>query len=401
MNEKKLLGLERNVFFLGMVSFFNDISSEMTLTLLPLFLANVLGVPTSVIGLIEGLAEATASLLKVASGWFSDRIKARKGLALAGYTLSAFSKPFLAIAGNWPAVLVIRWLDRVGKGIRTSPRDALLADSASSEGRGKAFGWHRAADTSGAVIGLAGAAVVVALTQRGKFLLTQSTYRDIVLIGMIPGFLAVAILFFLVRERKPGAHPSRESTEKRRPAEFPATFYLFLGVIVIFTLGNSSDAFLVLRAQNVGMSALGISLMLVGFNIFYALISMPSGSLSDRWGRRLVILLGWGVYATTYLGFAIARSVVVLVAFYFLYGIYYGVTEGTARALVADLVPSEGRATAYGLYHAAVGLSAFPASFIAGVLWDKISPAAPFYLGAILAGVAALAFALLPMEGKT
>ncbi len=398
MDEKRIFGLERNVFFLGLVSFFNDISSEMTLTLLPLFLADVLGVPTSVIGLIEGLAEATASLLKVVSGWFSDRIRARKGLALAGYTLSAFSKPFLAVAGSWPVVLAIRWLDRVGKGIRTSPRDALLADSAAPERRGKAFGWHRAADTGGAVLGLAGASLVVALTQRNARLLTGSTYRYIVLVGMIPGFLAVATLFFMVRERKPDRRPLGEPIPMRQSVRFSTTFYLFLLIVVLFTLGNSSDAFLLLRAQNVGLSTLGISLMLVGFNVFYTLISMPAGSLSDRWGRRAVILLGWGVYALTYLGFALAESVAVIVGFYFLYGIYYGVTEGTARALVADLVPSEGRATAYGLYHAAVGLSAFPASFVAGVLWDKISPAAPFYLGAILAGAAAFLFALLPME---
>ncbi len=393
---KRILGLERNVFYLGLVSFFNDISSEMTLTLLPLFLYDVLGVPTSIIGLIEGTAEATASLLKIASGWLSDRIRARKKLAVAGYSLSAFSKPFLAVAGSWPAVLIIRWLDRVGKGIRTSPRDALLADSAPYEERGKAFGWHRAADTGGAVLGLAGAAAVIALTQRGALALSLRTYRDIVLIGMIPGFIAVLIIAAMVEEKRPKA--KGEPVPTRQAVRFPSTFYLFLGIIVLFTLGNSSDAFLILRARNLGLSTLGISLVLVGFNVFYTILSMPAGALSDSWGRKRVILLGWSIYTLTYLGFAKARSVAVLIGFYFLYGVYYGTTEGTARALVADIVPQEGRATAYGLYHAAVGLSAFPASFVAGVLWDKISPAATFYFGALMAGLAATAFLLLPLR---
>ncbi len=387
--EARFFGLTQNVFVLGLVSFLTDVSSEMTLTLLPLFLANVLGVKTSVIGLIEGVAEATASLMKVGSGWWSDRVGRRKSLTLAGYALSALSKPFLAIAGSWGTVLAVRWTDRVGKGIRTSPRDALLADSAPVETRGRAFGWHRAADTAGAVVGLALSAWVIAATQRDTIELTRDTYRTIVLIGIIPGLLAVLLLWALVHEVRP-IQSKTGSGPVLRARGFPSPFYMFLAVIALFTLGNSSDAFLLLRAQNVGLSAFQIALMLVGYNVLYSLIAMPAGTLSDRLGRRAVIFIGWGLYALVYLGFALAGMGWQVVVLYVLYGLYYGTTEGVARAFVADLVPGGQRATAYGLYHAVVGLMAFPASLVAGLLWQTWGPASPFYFGAALAGLAAI-----------
>ncbi len=387
--EARFFGLTQNVFVLGLVSFLTDVSSEMTLTLLPLFLANVLGVKTSVIGLIEGIAEATASLMKVGSGWWSDRVGRRKSLTLAGYALSALSKPFLAIAGNWETVLAVRWTDRVGKGIRTSPRDALLADSAPVETRGRAFGWHRAADTAGAVVGLALSAWVIAATQRATIELTRDTYRTIVLIGIIPGLLAVLLLWTFVRE-VPRSASQASRVPVWRARGFPKPFYVFLGVIALFTLGNSSDAFLLLRAQNVGLSVFQIALMLVAYNILYSVIAMPAGTLSDRWGRRRVIVAGWALYALVYLGFALAGATWQVVTLYVTYGLYYGMTEGVARAFVADLVPGGQRATAYGLYHAVVGLMAFPASLVAGLLWQAWGPASPFYFGAALAGVAAM-----------
>lgn len=396
--EPRFFGLTRNVFVLGLVSFLTDVSSEMTLTLLPLFLANVLGVKTSIIGLIEGIAEATASLMKVGSGWWSDRIGRRKWLTFAGYTLSAIAKPFLAVAGSWGTVLAVRWVDRVGKGIRTSPRDALLADSTPVETRGRAFGWHRAADTAGAVVGLALSAWVIAATQRATIELTRATYRTIVLIGIIPGFLAVLLLALFVSDVRSSQGRARGEPLLRAHG-FPRPFYAFLVVIALFTLGNSSDAFLLLRAQNLGLSAFQIALMLVGFNILYSLISMPAGEFSDRLGRRQVILLGWGLYALVYLGFALAGLAWQVVALFVLYGLYYGTTEGVARAFVADLVPGGLRATAYGLYHAVVGLMAFPASLLAGVLWQTWGPAAPFYFGAMLAALAAVGLVAIVRPG--
>lgn len=383
-----IFGLSRNVFVLGLVSLLTDISSEMTLTLLPLFLANVLGVKTAVIGLIEGVAEATASLMKVGSGWWADRLGRRKWLTFWGYALSAATKPFLAVAGSWTTVLGVRWSDRVGKGIRTSPRDALLADSASTGKRGRAFGWHRAADTAGAVIGLALAAGIIAAIQSDALTLSREAYRTIVLVGIVPGFLAVALVGVLVREvRRP--RPADVNRLRRGLGGFSRDFYRLLVIMAVFTLGNSSDAFLLLRAQGQGLDALHLTLLLVGFNVLYALVALPAGRLSDRWGRRGVIITGWLIYALVYLGFALAADIWQLVTLFILYGVYYGVTEGVTRALVADLVPSERRATAYGLYHAVVGLMAFPASVLAGVLWQTWGAAVPFLAGAALAGAAA------------
>jgi MFS family permease len=398
--EARFFGLTQNVFVLGLVSFLTDVSSEMTLTLLPLFLANVLGVKTSVIGLIEGIAEATASLMKVGSGWWSDRVRRRKSLTLIGYALSALSKPFLVIAGSWGAVLAVRWTDRVGKGIRTSPRDALLADSTPAETRGRAFGWHRAADTAGAVVGLALSAWVIAATQRATIELTRDTYRTIALIGIIPGLLAVLLLWLFVHEVQP-SRPKTGGASVLKAQGFSRPFYAFLGVIALFTLGNSSDAFLLLRAQNLGLSAFQIALMLVGYNVLYTVIALPAGSLSDRLGRRGVILMGWSLYALVYLGFALAGAGWQVVALYVLYGLYYGTTEGVARAFVADLVPGGQRATAYGLYHAMVGLMAFPASLVAGLLWQTWGPASPFYFGAVLAGLAAAGLMAVVRPGAT
>ena len=377
-----ILGLEHNVFVLGWVSFLTDVSSDMTITLLPLFLANVLGVKTAYIGLIEGVAEATASLLKIFSGWLSDKVRRRKVLVGFGYGLSALSKPFLGVVSHWGEALFIRFADRVGKGVRTSPRDALLADSSTAKRHGRAFGFHRAMDTGGAVVGLSAAALIIYLSQRTGLLLGRATYQTIVLVAVIPAFVAVALVWLFVRERRAAGPGERLSLGFRG---LDRRFKIFLLIIVIFTLGNSSDAFLTLRAQNVGLSVLEITLMLVAFNVLYAAVSMPAGVLSDRLGRRRLIVFGWGIYGLIYLGFALARSPWQVWALYALYGLYYGTTEGVSRALVADLVPSGQRATAYGLYHAAVGLTALPASFIAGLLWQTIGPAAPFLFGAGLA----------------
>ncbi|MFM8322685.1 MAG: MFS transporter [Chloroflexota bacterium] len=385
--------LPRNVWAVGLTSFFMDISSEMVLNILALFLSNVLGVKTNVIGLIEGLAEATASVLKLFSGWLSDRLGGRKWLAVAGYGLSALTKPFFYFAGSWGLVAGVRWIDRVGKGIRTAPRDALVADSASKETRGLAFGFHRAMDTAGAMLGLLIALGVVWLTQRSALALSRSTFQAIVLISLLPAFVAVLALALMAQDvpvKGQRAAPRFSLRGLGRP------FYAFLAIVSLFTLGNSSDAFLVLRAQNLGIPVSGILAMLVMFNLIYALVSTPAGSLSDRIGRRRLIIGGWLVYAAIYLGFALAQAAWQVWLLYVAYGLYYGLAYGTANALVADLTPERLRGTAYGTYNAILGALAFPASAIAGVLWQGVGgwsgfgPAAPFFFGGALALAAAL-----------
>ncbi|MBN1402288.1 MAG: MFS transporter [Anaerolineae bacterium] len=392
-----LRGLPRNIWAVSLTSFFMDISSEMVLNLLPLYLSGVLGVRTNIIGLIEGIAEATSSVLKVFSGWLSDRLGTRKWLAVSGYALSALAKPFFYVASSWPVVLGARWGDRVGKGVRTAPRDALVADSIHPSRRGLAFGFHRAADTGGAVLGLAVALGVVVSTGGAARGLSASAFRTIVLISLVPAVLAVLSLAIGARDVAVVGAAERPKITFRglgRP------FLVFMLIVGLFDLGNSSDAFLVLRAQERGLSLPGILGMLIIFNLVYTLLSMPAGALSDRVGRRKVIVGGWLVYALIYLGFGLAAKGWHVWALYALYGVYYGLAYGTTKALVADIVPAALRGTAYGTYNTVLGLLDLPASLIAGLLWQGIGawsglgPSAPFLFGAALALVAAVALAV-------
>jgi len=388
------------VWVVTATSFLTDISSEMLVYLLPLFLANVLGVRTAVIGLIEGIAETTASLVKVFSGWLSDRLGKRKWLTVTGYGLSTVAKPFLYLATSWGWVLGVRFADRVGKGIRTAPRDAMVADSIDQHHRGLAFGLHRAGDTAGAFLGLLIALGVVWLTQGGGLSLSRETFRTLVLISIIPAVLAVLVLAVgardLARPAGSGATAGKAAPPRLSLRSLSGPFRRFLVVVVFFTLGNSSDAFLVLRAQERGLSVVGVLGMLVTFNLVYAIIAAPAGALSDRIDRRRLIAGGWLLYALLYLGFALAGEIWQVWALFAVYGAYYGLTEGTAKALVADLVPAEQRGTAYGVFNAAIGLAALPASVIAGLLWqgfggwNGFGPSAPFFFGAGMALVAAV-----------
>jgi MFS family permease len=385
--------LPRNVWAVSLASFFMDISSEMVINILPLYLANVLGVGTGIIGLIEGLAETTASILKLFSGWFSDKMHSRKWIAITGYALSAFSKPFFLFAGSWEIIAGTRWVDRIGKGIRTAPRDALVADSTTPEQRGISFGFHRAADTAGAMLGLILALGIVLATQASGIKIQLDTFRIIVLASLPPAFMAVLSLILGSKDVP--------VTDVRKAPKFAFSslgkpFMIFLIIVGVFTLGNSSDAFLVLRAQNVGISLIGILVMLIIFNLIYTLISTPAGSLSDKIGRKRLIIGGWLVYAFIYLGFALAKVDWHIYVLYAIYGFYYGMAYGTANAYVADLVSAELRGTAYGTYNAMIGLLAFPASLIAGILWQGagswsgFGPSAPFFFGAALAFLASL-----------
>jgi MFS family permease len=395
-----LRGITRNVLLLGLVSFLTDVSSEMLTYLIPLFLANVLAASPGIIGVIEGLAESAATLFRLLSGWLSDRFERRTVLVGFGYGASVVGKALYLVATSWPVVLAARLGDRFGKGIRTAPRDALIADSTPQDVRGRAFGFHRALDTAGAVVGVATAALIVQLLQGDVVKLAADTFRTLVLIALVPGAAAVLVIFMFVRDvpRQKGAdEPARAGTAapsgSARPARihpsllrrFPAAFWFFVAASGLFALGNSSDAFLSLRSQNLGLAVRDLLFVVLAFNITNAVVSLPAGVLSDRYGRRGPIALAWGIYAVTYLGFALAGSVAAVPVLWIIYGAYYGISDAVGRALVADLAPVELRATGYGILNAVVGALLLPASIIAGQLWDRIGPAAPFWFGAACA----------------
>ena len=394
-NKSSLQRLPRNIWAVTIASFFTDVSSEMIFNLVPLYLANVLGVGTAIIGLIDGIAETTASLMKVYTGSLSDKLGQRKWLAVAGYALSTISKPFLFIATTWEAVLGVRFSDRLGKGIRTAPRDALVADSIDEKQRGLAFGVHRAGDTAGAFLGIGFAALIVWLTEANGIDLTRHTFQIAVLASFIPAVLGVLVLMGMASEvpmktKRASALPSLEGLDTR--------FKLFLLVVLLFTLGNSSDSFIILLGQNRGLDIFQIMLMLMTFNFIYASLSGPFGSWSDKIGRRKLIIGGWIAYGLVYLGLALSNAGWHVWVLYALYGIYYAATDGVGRALVADFVPVERRGAAYGLYNAAIGITVLPASVIAGVLWQGVGSwtgfgaSAPFYFGAALALLAGVLF---------
>jgi MFS family permease len=378
-------GVSRNVYILGLVSLATDASSEMIYPLVPLFLTRVLGAPVAVVGLIEGLAEATASTLKGVSGWLSDRIGRRRPLVLAGYGLAAFAKPALALAVGWPLVLAARVLDRFGKGVRGSPRDALIADSSPERLRGRAFGFHRATDQIGAVIG-----PLLALPLLSLF---HQNLRALFVAAFVPAALGVAILT-AVRETGRGPSPAA-ALPRFRLSGTPPAFRRLLAVMLLFTVGNSSDMFLILRAQQLGISTGAVVLLFAVYNAVYAAASYPAGAISDRIGRKRVMMAGLAVFAVVYAGFGLARGPAWVWALFAVYGLYQGLTDGTSRALVVDLVPAELRATALGVYSMAIGLAALPASVIAGLLWQRVGPAAPFFYGGVMAALACAGFLLV------
>jgi MFS family permease len=376
--------LSRNVKALAAVSLLADVSSEMIYPLLPVFLSAVLGASASVIGAIEGAAESTAAMLKLASGWWSDRLRRRKPLVVGGYALSAVARPLIGLA-TWPwHALVVRVSDRVGKGIRTSPRDALLADSAEPSQRGRAFGFNRAGDNLGACIG----PLIAWMLLRHDAV----PLRSVFFWAAVPGAISVLVLVLFVREAAATAEP-RISTEKIRTgadAAFGSSFWRYLVVLLLFTLGNSSDAFLLLRASQVGVPMAMVPILWAAFNLVKSVASTPGGALSDRVGRRPLIVTGWLLYAAVYLLFGRVTAQWEIWALFLVYGLFFGLTEGVEKAMVADLVPAARRGTAFGWYHFTIGLAALPASLMFGLVWDHVSPAAAFTLGATLAVVATI-----------
>ncbi len=390
-------GVPRNVWVASATSFLTDVSSEMVMSLLPLFLANVLGARTATIGLIEGVAESASSLFKVASGAISDRLGRRKWLAVAGYALSTLAKPGFAVATTWTGVAAVRWTERLGKGVRTAPRDALVADAVDEKSRGLAFGLHRAADTAGAVIGIGIAIAVLASVEPGAHQLDAGAFRTLVWLSVIPAAAAVVILALGARESR-----GRRSGSVPRLRGLGRPFAVFLAISAIFDLADFSDAFMVLRAQERGLAVSDILWVLLGFNLVYAVLATPAGRLSDRFGRRRVLAAGWAIYGVVQLGFAGARDGGDVAALFLFYGASYALTVGTGRAFIADLVPAELRGTAYGGYHAVLGAIDLPSSLLAGVLWQGVGDwqglgaAAPFVAASVLATTAAALLVLVP-----
>ena len=380
--EKKFfLGLPGNIIALGVVSFLTDASSEMIYPILPLFLTVTLGAGPALIGIIEGIAESTASLLKFFSGYFSDRIRKRRPIILSGYSISTLARPLIALAGAWWQVLVIRFSDRVGKGIRSSPRDALIADSVDAANYGKAYGFHRSMDHAGAVAGPILATLILAYV--------TSDYRSLFLLAAIPGILSLLVILFFVKEtRIDRKTPSQSLTFSLK--NFDSGFKMLLASVIVFTLGNSSDAFLLLRAKEAGVPAHLIPAIWAVLHIVKTLSSTPGGVMSDRVGRKRIIIAGWLVYGLVYLGFAYASSHLHIWILFIIYGIYFGMTEGVEKAFVADLVPQHLRGTAFGLYNFAIGISALPASLLFGVIWQKAGMEYAFITGAGIAIVASV-----------
>ncbi len=380
-------GLTRNVTYLGVVSGLTDISSEMLYPIVPVFLTSVLGAPMQVVGLIEGVAESTASLLKIVGGRLSDSTGKRKPFVVAGYSLSAISKPVLALAATWHFVLFSRLIDRVGKGLRTSARDALIAGSIDKEHWGKAFGFHRAMDTLGAALGPLAALALIHFMTPGK-----PDFRLIFMLAFLPALLGVFVLLYFVSE--PAAPPKEAGAAPAARTPMSPDFKVFVFLYAIFALGNSSDVFLIMKAKSMGFTLTHVILAYTGYNIVYALLAAPAGWLSDKLGKIKTMAFGFLVFAAVYLGFALAGKPWIIWLLFALYGFYGAFNEGIAKAVVSHLSAGDNRASAMGYFQGATGFLAFFASALAGLLWDRISPAAPFVAGAACAFISMSALAI-------
>lgn len=375
-------GLKKNIVFLGIVSGLTDISSEMLYPVVPIFLTSVLNSPMSIVGLIEGTAEATASFVKIYSGRLSDKLSSRKPFIVAGYSLSALSKPLMAAAFTWHFVMLARFIDRVGKGIRTSARDALISSSTEKEHWGKAFGFHKAMDSLGAAIGPLIAMLIFKL-------IGDDAYRQIFLIAFIPAVLAVIVLLKFVREQQSNGTNKEAPTPITDFSGLPSEFKIFTTFYLIFSIGNSSDAFLILKTKSLGFSVSSIIFVYFTYNIVYATMATFAGWFADKFGKLNSLVFGLLVFSCVYLLFALNESKSVVWLLFALYGFYGAFSEGIYKAIISHISSDNKRATAMGLFQGLLGLMLFLSSFIAGILWEKKGPSYPFYFGAFTASLSA------------
>ncbi len=377
-------GVSRNTVLLAFTSLFADISTEMLYPIVPIFLTQMLHASGSVVGLVEGIAQATQNIVQGFSGWLSDKLQKRKSLALAGYFVSAVAKPLTGLAKAWPDVLGARFLDRLGAGLRSAPRDALIASSVAEENRGRAFGLEGIGDNLGAFLG---PLLTVLL-----FVSFHLDIRWIFYLAIVPGLLAFFMIFLVEERPVPVAAKSKIDVSLR---QFPKPYWKYLLVTALFGIGNSSNSFLILQTKDIGASFEATILIYAGFNLVAALISYPAGSLSDRWGRRNVLLLSFIIFFIAYLGFARARSVVLVATLFVFYGLFQGIFRSVGKAFASDFVPEQLRASGVGWYSATVGLLGLVASIVAGLLWDRIGHTAVFYYGAAFAVVGSIGLLVL------
>ncbi len=393
-NPKKIFGLEWNIFFTGITSFFTDTTTKMIYAIMPLFLLSI-GATKTELSLIEGVAESTASILKALSGWWSDKIGKNKPFMVVGYIFTALISPLFAFVTTPLQVLMLRFTERIGKGIRTAPRDSLIAGSAGEGKKGRGFGFHKAMDNSGAIIG-----PLLAFAVLSAF---PGAYRKVFLLSAVPGLLGVLVIVIFVKEIK----KCKDTLPKNiRWSDFPTSYYLFLGIAFIFTLGNSTDALLLVKANDIGIKAMYIPLVYLVFNAVSVIFAVPAGILSDKYGRKKLIVFGYLLYSVIYFGFGRTTDKATIILLFALYGLYSAATDGVQKALVSDLIDQNKRGTGLGIYNSLIGITLLPASIIAGVLYDKVDNGAPFYFGAAMALFAAILMLgvfrkkVLPPPGK-
>lgn len=388
MKKTTILGLERNVFFAGVTSFLSDTTTKMVYAIMPLFLVSI-GASKTELSIIEGIAESTASVIKALAGWWSDKIGKNKPFMVIGYAVTALLTPLFAFAVVPMQVLLIRFVERVGKGIRTAPRDSLIASSSQSGKLGRSFGFHKAMDNSGAIVGPLIAFIILAIF--------PEDYGKVFLISGIPALLGVLVILFFIKEvRKLKA----ELPGKICLRDFPRRYYFFLSIAFIFTLGNSTDALLLIKASDVGIIAALIPIVYMVFNGVSVLLSVPAGMLSDKIGREKLILIGYLVYTLVYFGFGRAQSPIMIVVLFACYGIYSAAADGAQKALVSDLSPKDKCGTSLGMYNALIGMTLLPASIIGGVLYDKFGNAMPFYFGGSMALLASFLMLIFLLTDK-
>jgi len=385
----KLFGFKRNIFYAGITSFLTDTSAKMVYSIMPLFLLSI-GASKTTLSVIEGIAESTAALVKTLSGFWSDKIGKNKPFMLIGYAVTAIVTPFYAVVVSPVQVLYLRFIERFGKGIRTAPRDSLVAGSANEGDMGKSFGFHKAMDNSGAILG--------PLLAFGVLQLSPGNYRMIFILAAIPALLGILTIFFLIKEAK----RHQESLYKKfNVRDFPRKYYLLLAIIFIFTLGNSTDALLIVKANEVGVKIAYIPLVYLVFNAVSVSFSIPFGALSDRIGREKLLIAGYLLYAIVYFGFGYSTRVSSILILFAIYGLYSAATDGVQKAFVSDFLDKNKQGTGLGIYNAMLGITLLPASIIAGVLYDKVDSSVPFYFGAataLLSAILMFIFSFLPSK---